>query len=115
MLRNKLVEYLQVACFLVVHVLHQRPKVRVGADHVGGLGGVDEGRCEFTSLVDAQGTFEELSLLLAEGVSRFGGTGSAGGRRMSALGAHSCRGEEIEIDRGCGPRRTSELSQEASS
>lgn len=95
-------------------MLHQRPKVRVRADDLGCLSGVDQSRGEFTSLVDSQGTFKELSLLLAEGVSGFGATGGAG-RRMSALGAHSCRGEEIEVNRRQWSRRPSTLSQEASS
>jgi hypothetical protein len=69
----------------------------VGSDDLRRLSGVNQSRGKFTSLVDAQGTFEELSLLLAECISGFGG-GSAGGR-MTALGPHSCRGKEIEVNR----------------
>jgi hypothetical protein len=75
MLGHEIVEDLQVACFLVVHVLHQRPEVWVRSDDLRGLRFVDQGCGKFTGLVDAQRAVQVLSLLLAEDISRLRGPG----------------------------------------
>lgn len=67
MFRQDAVEVLVVACFLVVHVLHQWAQVGVCARYDGRLGGVDEDGGELAGLVDAQGRGEEVALLLGEG------------------------------------------------
>lgn len=51
MLRDEVVEGVEVAEFLVVHVLHEGAEVRVRADYWRGLGGVDEDGGEFAGLV----------------------------------------------------------------
>lgn len=63
---NELVEILEVAVFLIVHVLHERSKVRVRADEGWRLRRVYQNCCKFTSLIDAQGAVEEIALSLSE-------------------------------------------------
>lgn len=48
------VEGLEVLGFLVIHVRHERPEVRVAADKGRRLGCVDEGGGELAGLVDAE-------------------------------------------------------------
>ena len=66
MLREDRVEVLEVADFLVMHVLHEALEVRVGAEKGRCLRGVDEDGGQLAGLVDAQGGVEEVALLLRE-------------------------------------------------
>lgn len=54
MLGYDFVEVLEVACLLVVHVLHQWTKMRVGSDRRRSLSLVDEDSSEFSSLIDSE-------------------------------------------------------------
>lgn len=54
MLVDEVIEDFEVIGFLGVHMRHEGAEVRVAADEEGCLGGVDEGRSEFTGLVDAK-------------------------------------------------------------
>lgn len=70
MLAQDVVEVGVVPGFLVVHVLHQRAQVRVGAHDDGVLRGVDEDGGEFAGLVNAQRGGEEVPLFLRKGADR---------------------------------------------
>ena len=54
MLGKELVELLEVAGLLVIHVLHERPEVRMSFDDRGRLGRVDPHGCEFAGMVDTK-------------------------------------------------------------
>lgn len=111
------VEGVEVRGLLVVHVLHERAEVRVGADDRGRLRGVDERGGEFASLVDAEGRGEEVALLLGERLALLGrcgcGCGGCGGRGEVAgrgggkgagggAGAETARGPGYALDDGHG-------------
>lgn len=51
---DQAVEGLEVAIFLVVHVLHQLAEVRSLAEDEGALGGVDLDGGKFTSLIHSK-------------------------------------------------------------
>lgn len=51
-LGEDLVEVVEVAGFLVVHVFHERSEMWVRADYRWGLGGIDQDGSKLTSLVD---------------------------------------------------------------
>lgn len=53
MFGKELIEELEVACFLVVHVPHQGHELRIGANHWWDLGIVDEDCGEFAGLIYA--------------------------------------------------------------
>ena len=57
----------EVACFLVVHVLHEGSELWVGAHYGGRLGGIYEDGGKFASLVYADGAVEEVALSFCEG------------------------------------------------
>lgn len=80
------VEVVEVAEFLVVHVLHEGFEVGVGAEEGGRLSGVDEDGGEFAGLVDAEGGVEEVALGGGEGLYRGGGGGGGGGVGDGRLG-----------------------------
>lgn len=56
------VELCKVARFLVVHVFHQRAKVRVRFGYWRRLGGVNEGCGQLAGLIHAEGGVEEFLL-----------------------------------------------------
>lgn len=69
MFGEDLVEVLEVPGFLIVHVFHQTPQLRVGFNGWRGLSGVDERCGEFAGVIDAKGGIEELFLFFGEGLS----------------------------------------------
>lgn len=68
------------------------------ADHLGVLGSVDQGRSEFTGLIDTECTVQKLALFLGEDISRLGAIRRPGGRSVATLVADSYRSEEVEED-----------------
>lgn len=66
MLGNELVECVEMAGFLVVHVLHERAQMGLAIDERGRLGCVDEGGGELARLVDAQRRGKEVALCLGQ-------------------------------------------------
>ena len=66
MVSQEMVESFEMASFLVVHVLHQRTKMRVSLCYWRRLGRVDESRSQFSSMVDAKSLVQELLLRCSE-------------------------------------------------
>lgn len=83
----------------------------MGANHLRVLGGIYEGGSEFACLIDTQCTVEELPLLLAEDISRLGGSGRPGGRRIPTVGSKGSRREEVKAHGRDRSGRASTLSQ----
>lgn len=102
MLAQDGVEVCVVAGFLVVHVLHEGPEVRVCPHDDGVLGGVDEDGGEFAGLVYAQGGGEEGALGGGEGADGFGFLGGGifgdlgGGGRDGRFGVRWLYGCALE-------------------
>lgn len=57
-----MVEVLEVAGFLVVHVFHQRPEVRIGLVDRWGLGCIDESGGQLSGVVDTESGVEKAFL-----------------------------------------------------
>jgi len=66
MVSQQVIESLEMARFLVVHVLHQRTKMRVCLCYWRRLGCVDESCSQFSSMVDAESLVQELLLGCSE-------------------------------------------------
>lgn len=62
--REVLIKRRKVSSLLVVHVLHQRPEVRMRTDNRAFLRRVDQSSSQFTCLIDSHCTVEVLALLL---------------------------------------------------
>jgi len=75
---DQVIECLKMSCFLVVHVFHQGSEVRVGADDLGCLSGVDQRGGQLASLIDTESTVHEFSLFFTEDISRLRLTGGDG-------------------------------------
>jgi len=54
MVSQQVVESLEMASFLIVHVLHQGTKMRVCLCYWGRLGRVDKSCSQFSSMVDTE-------------------------------------------------------------
>jgi len=66
MLSEKVIECLEVACFLVVHMLHERAKMWVGFDDRRGLSRIYERGSQFSGLIDSKRAVKEILLLLRQ-------------------------------------------------
>lgn len=63
---NELVECFEVACLLLIHVLHQWSEVRMLAHDGGCLGRVDECGGQFARLIHAEGGGEKVALFFGQ-------------------------------------------------
>lgn len=54
MLGKQVIEGFEVSCFLIVHVFHERAKMRVGCDNAWILVSIYESSGELASLIDTQ-------------------------------------------------------------
>ena len=88
---KELVEGLEVRRLLIVHVGHQRAKVRVTVDDRGGLRGVDESCGKLAGLVDA----ELRECVSVECCGSELESGRSNGVRRNERGKTYCRGEEV--------------------
>ena len=66
MVSQEVVESFEMASFLIVHVLHQRTKMRVCLCNWRSLSRVDEGCSQFSSMIDAESLVQELLLGCSE-------------------------------------------------
>lgn len=66
MLGKQMIEMREVTSFLIVHVLHQRAKMRMGLDNGWRLGGIDAGGGQFAGVIYSKSSGEKVFLLLGE-------------------------------------------------